>query len=83
MVSAMLIYKSVYRLEEGFYLGEVVDFPGTVAAGKTLEKARNALTSALTDTAETSILRGEPLPVPNPMMECHEYHWVEQIRLAI
>jgi predicted RNase H-like HicB family nuclease len=65
---AMLVYKSVYKWEEGVCLGEVLDFPGTVAAGATLDQARANLASALSDMAETNLLRGEPLPLPNPAL---------------
>ena len=36
----MLVYKSVYKWEEGVCLGEVLDFPGTVSFGHTLDEAR-------------------------------------------
>lgn len=62
----MLAYKAAYKLVEGIYLGEVLDFPGTVSFGGTLEEARSNLSAALFDMAETNLLRGEPLPLPNP-----------------
>ena len=61
----MLVYKSSYKWEEGVCLGEVLDFPGTVAGGETLDEARLSLAGALRDMAETNLLRGEPLPIPN------------------
>lgn len=61
----MLTYKSAYKWEEGVCLGEVLDFPGTVACGGTLNEARANLAEALRDMAETNLLRGEPLPSPN------------------
>lgn len=64
----MLVYKSVYKWEEGACLGEVLDFPGTVAAGASLDQARADLAAALSDMAETNLLRGEPLPLPNPAL---------------
>ena len=64
----MLVYKSAYRWEDGMCLGEVLDFPGTVAAGATLDEARGCLATALRDMAETNLLRGEPLPLPNPSL---------------
>ena len=64
----MLIYKSVYKWEDGVCLGEVLDFPGTVAGGATLDEARASLASALSDMAETNLLRGESLPLPNPTL---------------
>ncbi len=60
----MLVYKSAYRWEDGVCLGEVLDFPGTVSFGRTLDEARASLAGALRDVAETNLLRGEPLPIP-------------------
>lgn len=62
----MLVYKSAYRWEDGICLGEVLDFPGTVAAGDSLLVARQNLAAALRDMAETNLLQGEPLPLPDP-----------------
>lgn len=62
----VLVYKSAYKWEEGVCLGEVLDFPGTVSFGYTLDEARANLAGALRDMAETNLLRGEPLPVPHP-----------------
>jgi predicted RNase H-like HicB family nuclease len=61
----MLIYKSAYKWEDGVCLGEVLDFPGTVACGSTLTEAQTMLAAALRDMAETNLLRGEPLPLPD------------------
>ena len=61
----MLVYKSAYRWEDGVCLGEVLDFPGTVSFGRSLDEARENLAGALRDMAETNLLRGEPLPVPD------------------
>jgi predicted RNase H-like HicB family nuclease len=62
----MLVYKSSYRWEGGICLGEVLDFPGTVSFGNSLDEARENLAGALRDMAETNLLRGEPLPIPDP-----------------
>ena len=61
----MLVYKSAYKWEEGVCLGEVLDFHGTVSFGQTLDEARANLAGALRDMAETNLLRGEPLPIPD------------------
>ncbi len=61
----MLIYKSVYKWDEDVCVGEVLDFPGTVACGSTLTEARTRLAEALRDMAETNLLRGESLPLPD------------------
>lgn len=61
----MLVYKSAYRWENDVCLGEVLDFPGAVSFGNTLDEARANLAGALRDMAETNLLRGEPLPIPD------------------
>jgi predicted RNase H-like HicB family nuclease len=62
----MLTYKAMYKfLDDGVH-GEVLDFPGVITCGKDLAEARYLLASALTDMAETNLLYGEPLPLPNP-----------------
>jgi predicted RNase H-like HicB family nuclease len=61
----MLTYKAAYKLTEGVYLGEVLDYPGTVSFGYTLEEARKNLAEALFDMAETNLLAGEALPLPD------------------
>lgn len=62
----MLVYKAAYRWESGVCLGEVLDFPGTVSFGHTLEEARKSLAGALEDMAETNLIQGEALPIPDP-----------------
>jgi len=62
----MLTYKAMYKfLEEGVH-AEVLDFPGVISFAQSLEQARRALAGALVDMAETNLLRGEPLPTPDP-----------------
>ena len=64
----MLTYKALYKfLDHGIH-AEVLDFPGTITCGATLEEARRLLASALADMAETNLLRGEPLPQPDPSL---------------
>ena len=62
----MITYKSAFKWEDGICLAEVLDFPGTVSFGYTLDEARANLAGALRDMAETNLLRGEPLPLPDP-----------------
>jgi predicted RNase H-like HicB family nuclease len=51
----MLVYKAAYKLVEGVYLSEVLDFPGTVSFGTTLDEARRNLAGAFYDMAETNL----------------------------
>ncbi len=62
----MLTYKAMYKyLDQGVH-AEVLDFPGVISCGKDLEEACRLLASALVDMAETNLLKGEPLPQPDP-----------------
>ena len=70
----MLTYKAMYKLlDEGVH-AEVIDFPGVITCGKDIEEATTVseclvsenLLHALVDMAETNLLRGEPLPQPDP-----------------
>ena len=63
----MLTYRSSYKWSDGIVLGEVLDFPGTIAYGSSLEETRHNLASALRDMAETNLLKGEPLPIADPL----------------
>jgi predicted RNase H-like HicB family nuclease len=62
----MFTYKASFvEIPEGFH-AEVVDFPGVITFGKDLDDARRSLASALEDMAETNVLLGEALPLPDP-----------------
>lgn len=61
----MLTYTSAYKFREGVYLCEVLDFPGTVSFGHSLDEARHNLSGALSDMAESNLLDGLPLPLPD------------------
>ena len=76
----MLTYRAMYKfLQEGVH-AEVLDFPGVISCGSNLDEARSMLRSALVDMAETSLLRGEPLPPPNPLATDSESDLEEQSR---
>jgi predicted RNase H-like HicB family nuclease len=79
----MLTYKAAYKLTDGIYLGEVLDFPGTVSFGQTLDEARTNLAGALLDMGETNLLRGESLPLPNPTCTDAEADLEEPIYLVL
>ena len=62
----MLTYKSSYKPADEIWIGTVLDFPGTIAYGDSLDQARRNLALAVRDMAETNLLGGEPLPIPDP-----------------
>ncbi|MBI4675682.1 MAG: type II toxin-antitoxin system HicB family antitoxin [Chloroflexi bacterium] len=79
----MLTYKAMYKfLDDGVH-GQVLDFPGAITSGETLEEARRLLASALTEMAETNLLIGEPLPQPDPTLTDPEADLEEPIHLSL
>jgi predicted RNase H-like HicB family nuclease len=79
----MLTYKAMYKfLGDGVH-GEVLDFPGVITCAQNLEEARRMLASALVDMSETSLLRGEQLPKPEPNSTDPEADLEEPIHLIL
>jgi len=62
----MLTYKAMHKFLDDAVHAEVLDFPGAIAFGSDLDEARKMLASALVDMPETNLLKGEPLPQPDP-----------------
>ena len=63
----MLEYHAAYyEIEDGWYMAEVLDFPGAISQGKTLRSARRMIRDALRVLAECCWDEGKPLPAPNP-----------------
>jgi predicted RNase H-like HicB family nuclease len=59
-------HAAYYAIEDGWYMAKLLDFPGVLTQGRTLEKARGMLRSALRDMVEWEIKDGRPLPRPDP-----------------
>jgi predicted RNase H-like HicB family nuclease len=59
-------YKAMYKFLDNAVHAQVLDFPGAITCGANLDEARRLLASALVDMAETNVLAGEPLPMPDP-----------------
>jgi len=79
----MLTYKAMYKfLDEGVH-AEVLDFPGTISFGNTLQEARRLLASALVDMAETNLMQGESLPQPEPLSTDLEADLEEPIHFVV
>ena len=79
----MLTYKSAFvAVSEGIHVG-VLDFPGVITWGRSLEEAHRSLASALVDMAEASLLRGEPLTQPDPTYMDPDADLEEPIHLII
>ena len=77
----MLTYKAMYKfLDDGVH-AEIFDFPGVISCGSDLDEARKMLSSALVDMAETNLLRGEALPLPDSSVTDPEADLEEPIHL--
>ena len=79
----MLAYKAMYKVDPDGVHAEVLDFPGAITCADSLGEARRLLASALVDMAETNLLYGEPLPVPNPQAHDPEADIEEPIYLLL
>ena len=79
----MITYKAMYKYVDGGVHAEVLDFPGAISFGKSLDDAREMLGSALVDMAETNLMRGEPLPPPDPSATDPESDLEEPIHLLL
>jgi len=63
----MLEYHAAYfKQNDGWFVVEVVDFPGVASQGKTLRSARMMIRDALRLAAECQFEAGLPVPQPNP-----------------
>ena len=79
----MLTYKAAYLFVEGGIHAHVLDFPGAITCGDTLDEARRLLASALLDLANYSLDCGEPLPMPDPTLSDLEADIEEPIHLHL
>jgi predicted RNase H-like HicB family nuclease len=80
----MLEYHAAYYpSEDGWYVVKVLDFPGTISQGRTVNSARRMIRDALRLMAECLLERGEPLPRPDPRARDRKAALVEPIRLGL
>jgi predicted RNase H-like HicB family nuclease len=79
----MLTYKAMFRFLESGVHAEVLDFPGVITCGTTHEEARRLLARALVEMAETNLLHGEALPIPDPQATDPESDLEEPIHLLL
>jgi len=80
---SLLTYKATYKfLAEGVHC-EVLDFPGVLTCAQSLQEARTLLSRALVDMAETYLLSGDALPLPNPQLSEPEADLEEPIYLIL
>jgi predicted RNase H-like HicB family nuclease len=62
-------HAAYYEIEDGWYMAEVMDFPGVVSQGRTLRSARRMIRDALRLMAEWYVDEGKTLPLPNPKVK--------------
>jgi predicted RNase H-like HicB family nuclease len=80
----MLEYHAAYyEIEDGWFMATVLDFPGVVTQGRTLDKARRMLNDALREMTEWLLEDGQPLPRPDPAATDKNAALTEPIRLII
>jgi predicted RNase H-like HicB family nuclease len=79
----MLTYKAMFKFVDGGVHAEVLDFPGVITCGQTLDEARRLLASALVDMAETNLLHAESLPQPDLTCTNPEADLEEPIHLVL
>jgi predicted RNase H-like HicB family nuclease len=81
----VLTYTAAYYDDRGsgWVTAKVLDFPGVVSQGRTLEKARRMLSDALGEMTEWLLEEGHPLPRPDPAAADPAATVVEPIRLII
>jgi len=79
----LLTYKAMYKFLPESVHGEVLDFPGVLTCAESLIEARTLLGGALVDMAETYLLLGDALPLPNPELFDPEADLEEPIHLIL
>jgi predicted RNase H-like HicB family nuclease len=80
----MLKYHAAYySIEDGWFMVRVLDFPGVISQGRTIEHARKMIKDALCLMAEHRLEQGESLPRPNPRARDKKAVRIEAISLKI
>ena len=80
----MLQYHSAYYpIEDGWFMVRVLDFPGVISQGRSIEHARKMIKDALCLMAEHKLEQGGTLPRPNPRARDKKAVLVEPIKLKM
>lgn len=80
----MLEYHSAYYpIEDGWFMVRVLDFPGVISQGRSIEHARKMIKDALCLMAEHRLEQGESLPPPNRNARDKKAVLIEAIHLEI
>ncbi|MCI0459771.1 MAG: type II toxin-antitoxin system HicB family antitoxin [Gemmataceae bacterium] len=76
-------HAAYYKQDDGWYVVQLLDFPGVISQGKTLKSARWMIRDALKLMAESYLEDGQPLPTPNPKAKDKKAELVEPTRLEL
>ena len=80
----MLQYHSAYyAVEDGWFMVRVLDFPGVISQGRTIDHARRMIKDALCLMADHKLEQGETLPRPNPRIRDKKAVLLEAIDLRV
>ncbi len=79
----MITYRAAYKYCDDGVHAEVLDFPGAISCGQSIEQARENLAGALVDMAETQLQCGAALPVPDTSATDTESDVEEPIHLLL
>jgi predicted RNase H-like HicB family nuclease len=81
----VLEYRAAYYHDQdsGWYTAKVLDFPGVLSQGRTLDQARRMLGDALREMTEWLLEDSQPLPRPDPTATDTGADMIEPIRLII
>ena len=78
----MLEYHAAYFAgEDGWVIAQVLDYPGVLSQGRTLQSAKAMLRDALRLMAEVDVEEGRPLPRPDPRRKAKKALYSETIPL--
>jgi predicted RNase H-like HicB family nuclease len=80
----MLEYHSAYYpIEDGWFLVRVLDFPGVISQGRSIDHARKMIKDALCLMAEHKLEQGDSLPRPNPRVRDKKAVLLEPVSLRV
>jgi len=78
-----LEYHAAYNpIEDGWYLAKVLDFPGVISQGKTLNSAGRMLRDALREVANWRAEKGESLPKPKRKVSDRKALFSEVVQIS-
>ena len=80
----MLEYHAAYYpIEDGWFMVRILEFPGVISQGKSLNHARIMIKDALCLMAEHKLETGQLLPKPNSRARDKKAVLVEPIKLKL